>query len=301
MKLLTYEYQGMEHLGILDQSETRIIPLVELGIKYASMNDLIIEATKNGEIKKMNAIAKEQRGELELSAVGRLAPIPQPLQDIICVGFNYIDHVREIDSHTGISSGTAPGELPEWPTYFSKRVNGAVGYDGDITSHDHLDECIDYEAELGVIIGRTAKNVSPENVWEHIFGFTIINDVSSRTIQARHKQFYLGKSLDGSCIMGPWIVTKDEFEKPLKIDLKCYVNGELRQHSNTNNMIFGIERIISELSQGMTLRAGTVISTGTCAGTGAGLTPPQYLKAGDLVEIVIEGIGSMRNKVVVKA
>ena len=297
MKLVTYAQGDVEGVGVLDSSGARIIPVVELGMQYRSMNELIENATK-GELARLSAAAGERSGELLLSEVYKMAPIPRPRQDVICVGFNYIDHVREADHFDGISSGTPQGEVPEWPTYFSKRVNEATPDDGLIKSNPSLDECLDYEVELGVIIRHPVRNISPEEVEKHIFGYTIINDISARTIQGRYKQFYFGKSLDTSCPMGPWIITRDELPFPLNLDVHLYVNGELRQHSNTGNMIFGIERVVSELSQGMTLRPGTIISTGTCAGTGAGLHPPKWLKPGDMVECVIEGIGRLRNKVV---
>lgn len=158
-------------------------------------------------------------------------------------------------------------------------------------------DSLDYEAELAFIIGKDAKNVAPEQARDYIFGYTIMNDVSARTIQNRHKQWYFGKSLDGFTPMGPCVVTTESLPYPPHLKIQSYVNGELRQDSNTELLIFGIDHIVSELSQGMTLKAGTIISTGTPAGVGMGFQPPKYLKAGDVVECVIEGIGRLANPV----
>ena len=181
--------------------------------------------------------------------------------------------------------------------YFSKRVNRTVDPDGEISAHSDIVDSLDYEAELGVIIGKEAYRVPKEQVKDHIFGYTIINDVSARNVQNAHKQWYFGKSLDGFTPMGPCILTADSVEYPPKFPIRSLVNGEVRQESNTGQMIFDIDHIVSELSMGMTLKAGTIISTGTPSGVGMGFTPPKFLKAGDVVECVIEGIGSIKNTV----
>ena len=163
--------------------------------------------------------------------------------------------------------------------------------------HSDIVDSLDYEAELAVVIGRDAKNVSRECAFDYVFGYTIFNDVSARTIQNRHKQWYFGKSMDGFCPMGPWIVTADEIEAPPELGIRSRVNGELRQQSSTGLLIFDVAHVIHELSQGMTLRAGTVISMGTPAGVGMGFDPPKYLKPGDVVECEIDGIGTLKNTV----
>ncbi len=181
--------------------------------------------------------------------------------------------------------------------YFSKRVGEAVPHGGVIPSHSGLVDSLDYEVELGVIIGKDAKNVSPDDAFDYVFGYTIVNDVSARNLQTRHKQWYFGKSLDGFFPMGPWIVTADEFEKPPVLGIRSRVNGELRQDSSTGLLIFGISHVVSELSQGMTLKAGTIIAMGTPAGVGMGFVPPKFLKPGDTVECEIDGIGVLSNMV----
>ena len=183
----------------------------------------------------------------------------------------------------------------KYPVYFSKRVNRATT-DGDIIPlYDGLVDSLDYECELAVIIGKEAKNISADSAYDYVFGYTIMNDVSARNLQTRHKQWYFGKSLDGFTPMGPWIVTKDEFEEPPVLKICSRVNGELRQNSVTDLMITTIADAISELSQGMTLKAGTIIAMGTPAGVGMGFEPPKFLKSGDIVECEIEGIGCIKN------
>jgi 2-keto-4-pentenoate hydratase/2-oxohepta-3-ene-1,7-dioic acid hydratase in catechol pathway len=223
-----------------------------------------------------------------------LAPIRTPEQDIICLGFNYMEHAMESARFKKKAfDGTRPNAI-----YFSKRVDEAVNPYGEILSHSDMVDSLDYEAELGVIIGKTARNVPAEEVKDYIFGYTILNDVSARNVQDAHKQWYFGKSLDGFAPMGPCILTANSIAYPPELGIQSRVNGELRQDSNTRLMIFNIDHIVSELSQGMTLRAGTIISTGTPNGVGIGFEPPKFLSAGDEIECTIEKIGTIKNKVV---
>ena len=176
-------------------------------------------------------------------------------------------------------------------------MNRATAPGEGIPSHQDIVKDLDYEAELAVIIGREASHVPASQVKDYIFGYTIINDVSARTLQTQHKQWYFGKGLDGFLPMGPCIATVDELQYPPHVQIQSRVNGELRQDSNTRLLIFDIDHIVSELSQGMTLKAGTIIATGTPAGVGMGFNPPRFLKPGDVVECTIEGIGTIANKV----
>ena len=216
-----------------------------------------------------------------------LSPIPRPRQDVLCLGINYTAHAEEAERFSKESFG---GERP-YPIFFSKRVCYSQGTDAPIPAYTGLVDSLDYECELGVVIGKDAKNVKREDVPDYIFGYTIVNDVSARNLQTRHKQWYFGKSLDGFTPMGPCIVSADEFAFPPKQRIACRVNGEVRQDSSTANLITGITDIIVMLSEGMTLKAGTVIATGTPAGVGMGMKPPTFLKPGDVVECEIEGIG----------
>jgi len=293
MKLLTYNYQGREAIGVLTTCGERIVPALALGLKYETMNVLIVNATKD-ELLQLEQAAASFNGEtVNFKDIIEVAPIPIPLQDVICIGFNYLEHLEEakrIDK-VGVAN------VPEAAIYFSKRVNLAVPNGGDIIAHDDIEPNLDYESELAVIIGKDAIKVPKDKVWEYIFGYTIINDISARYLQGRHKQFYFGKSLDGFTPMGPWIVTADEFGTPPDVNISCTVNGELRQNSNTKHLLFDIPHLISELTSGMMLKAGTIIATGTPSGVGGGMVPQQFLKAGDIVECTIEKIGTLRNTV----
>ena len=276
MKLVTFLYQGREIPGILEHDTVRPLPC-------ASMQALIESGT-----------VPEPAGEwLPLSMVTLLAPIPHPRQDIICLGINYRDHAEEAARF----SGDAFRKERPIPIYFSKRVAEAVPPNGWIDSHPGLVEQLDYEAELAVVIGRTAKDVPANQAGEYIFGYTILNDVSARVLQTAHKQWDFGKGLDGFTPMGPWITTADEVAFPPALAISSKVNGELRQHSNTSLLMTGIAEIIEELSSGITLLPGTIIATGTPAGVGMGFDPPKFLKSGDVVECTIEGIGTLCNTV----
>ena len=233
-----------------------------------------------------------------LIAAGGIEDVPEDAQkisggeqDVLCLGINYTAHAEEAERFSKESFG---GERP-YPIFFSKRVCYSQGTDAPIPAYTGLVDSLDYECELGVVIGKDAKNVKREDVPDYIFGYTIVNDVSARNLQTRHKQWYFGKSLDGFTPIGPCIVSADEFPFPPKQRIACRVNGDVRQDSNTANLITGITDIIVMLSEGMTLKAGTVIATGTPAGVGMGMKPPTFLKPGDVVECEIEGIGVLRN------
>ncbi len=222
-----------------------------------------------------------------------LSPIPYPKQDVLCLGINYTAHAEEASRFSRESFG---GERP-YPIFFSKRVAYSQGTNAPIPAYTGLVDSLDYECELGVVIGKDAKHVKRAEVQDYIFGYTVVNDVSARNLQTRHKQWYFGKSLDGFTPMGPCIVSADEFAFPPKQKIACRVNGEVRQDSSTANLITGIADIITMLTEGMTLKVGTIIATGTPAGVGMGMTPPTFLKPGDVVECEIEGIGVLRNYV----
>ena len=239
------------------------------------------------------AASADGREMVKLADVKIKAPIPHPSQDVICLGINYQDHATEASRFSKEAFG---GERP-YPIFFSKRTADAPGPGDGIPSYPGLVDSLDYECELGVIIGKDAKNVKPEEAAGYIFGYTIINDVSARNLQTRHKQWYFGKSLDGFTPMGPCIVTADEIAFPPALPIRCFVNGEIRQNSVTDHLITGIADIIAMLSEGMTLRAGSIIATGTPAGVGMGMTPPTFLHPEDVVRCEIEGIGVLENTV----
>ena len=295
MKLATYEKDGIRYAGIVSADMTAVTPVRALGLDYADMNELIrrVTAEELTELESQIASNEFAAASVPLAEVKLLAPIPHPDQEVICLGVNYMDHAWESARY---KKEDFNGERP-YPVYFCKRVNECTPDGGYIDGHFDLQQNLDYEAELAVILGKDALNVKAEDAYDYVFGYTIINDVSSRDLQARHKQFYFAKSLDTFTCMGPWIVTADDLPCPPVLHISSKVNDELRQDNTTGNMIFDIPYIIAELSSGMMLRAGTVISTGTPSGVGMGFTPPKFMKSGDKVECIIEGIGSLTNYV----
>lgn len=293
MKFITFKYDNEEQVGVLTNNEQGVYPIKTLSINYETMNDLIEKITDSEMKILQSALKKDIKEIISINDIYKMAPIPNPKQDIICLGINYMAHAVESARYKKEAFG---GDRP-YAVYFSKRVNIATG-DGDyIPSYSALVDSLDYEVELAVIIKKDAKDVAKEDAYDYVFGYTIMNDVSARNLQTRHKQWYFGKSLDGFTPMGPCIVTKDEFANPPILKICSKVNGELRQNSTTDLMITSIEDVIHELSQGVTLKAGTIIAMGTPAGVGMGFEPPRFLKTGDLVECEIEGIGCLRNAV----
>ncbi len=296
MKFVTYEIEHKRRLGVINRDGTWIYPLRSLDMDYKTMQELI-EGISESEKQLLESVSGQDpykiKGAVPAEEAILLAPIPHPVQDVICLGINYMAHAEESARYKKEAFG---GERP-FAVYFSKRVSEATGTGAEIPSHKELVQDLDYEAELAVIIGKDAKNVPVSEVKNYIFGYTVINDVSARTLQTRHKQWYFGKSLDGFLPMGPCIVTAEEFPYPPRLSIQSRVNGELRQDSSTELMIFGIDHVVSELSAGMTLKAGTIIATGTPAGVGMGFDPPRFLKPGDVVECSIEGIGTLVNRV----
>lgn len=285
MKLLTYRFEGTEHVGILSKDEKSVYET-----SWTSMNELIDSGVGIAELAESSADGRT----LCLADVELLAPIPHPKQDVICLGINYADHAKESARYKKESFALNR----EHAIYFSKRVNEAVGHGAGVEAHDDIEERLDYEAELAVIIGKETRGVKGGEVWDHIFGYTVLNDVSARNLQTSHKQWYFGKSLDGFTPMGPWIVTEDEFDRPPALAISSKINGELRQDSRTDLLLTGIEEIVEELSSGMTLLPGTIIATGTPSGVGMGFEPPRFLKKGDVMTLEIEGIGVLENTIV---
>ena len=286
MKLVTYLHDGKKAVGVLTTDGAAARPL-----PFADMNALIDSPRE--QLSAAVDAAEKAGTALALSEVTLLAPIPRPRQDVLCLGMNYKAHASEAAKY---DADAFTKEKPA-AVYFSKRVSEAVAPEGFIESHPGLVERLDYEAELAVIIGKTAKNVKAADAADYIFGYTVLNDVSARLLQTIHKQWYFGKGLDGFTPMGPCITTADEIAFPPALAISSRINGELRQDSTTDLLITSIADIIEELSSGMTLLPGTIIATGTPAGVGMGSDPPKFLKHGDVVECSIEGIGTLRNTV----
>ena len=286
MKLVTYQYEGNERVGALTADGAAILPL-----PYPDMNTLI-ESASFADLLSAASAAESSGASVPAAEAVLCAPIPRPRQDIICLGMNYRDHLTEAANYDSAFAKERPVTV-----YFSKRVSQAVAPEGFIERHAGLTERLDYENELAVILGRTARDVKAADAADYIFGYTIVNDVSAREVQTAHKQFYFGKSLDGFTPMGPCITTADEIAFPPALTLTTLVNGEPRQSSNTSLLLNSIAEIIEELSSGMTLLPGTIIATGTPAGVGMGFDPPKFLASGDVVACTIEGIGTLRNTV----
>lgn len=294
MRLYTVIRKEKEEIVVAFQEGNIAYPIKKLGFDFKDMNDLICNITKE-QLEELKACGDKDLWEAEvlLSESEIVSPIVKPMQDVICLGINYGEHAIEAGKFSNEAFG---GDRP-YTIYFSKRVNKATAPGEAVPSYVGLVDSLDYEVELGVILGKDCKGVAPEEALDYVFGYTIVNDISARNLQTRHKQWYLGKSLDGFTPIGPCIVTADEIGNPQDLNIKCSVNGQLRQNSNTKFMMQTVAGAISELSKGMTLQAGTIIATGTPAGVGMGMEPPCFLKKGDVVTCEIEKIGVLENPI----
>jgi 2-keto-4-pentenoate hydratase/2-oxohepta-3-ene-1,7-dioic acid hydratase in catechol pathway len=240
---------------------------------------------------------KPNGGVLALSSLKLLAPVPLPPRNIMCVGKNYRAHALEFTgSGFDTSASSTADAIPTAPIIFTKAPETVIGSGDNILYPTGLSDSIDYEAELGVVIGTGGRGISKADALDHVFGYTIINDMTARDLQSKHKQWFIGKSIDTFCPMGPWLVTADEVDVT-NLQVQCWINGELRQDANTSDLIFDIPTLIETLSAGLTLQPGDVIATGTPAGVGVGFDPPKYLARGDEVAIEITGLGRLVNRV----
>ena len=234
---------------------------------------------------------------IALSEVQITAPLPRPRRNIFCVGKNYYAHAKEFAGSGFDSSAKSGGDIPADPIIFTKVPESVVGPGVAIEMPAvSVSSAIDYEAELAVIIGRGGKGIAAADAMDHVWGYTIVNDITARDWQSRHQQWHMGKSFDTFCPMGPWLVSADELDGT-RTTVRCYVNGEERQNASTADLIFDIPKLIETLSAGITLYPGDVIATGTPVGVGVGFKPPKYLRAGDVVRVEIDGIGSLENPV----
>ena len=229
---------------------------------------------------------------LPLDRVHLLAPIPRPRKNVFCVGLNYLDHAKEAARGSG-----RPLKLPTSPVYFTKPPTGIIGPDANIMLDESVTKELDYEVEFAIVIGVAGVNIPESEAMAHVFGYTIVNDISARDVQRRHGQWFKGKSLDTGCPLGPWIVPTADMPDPANLDVSLRVNGQVMQSSNTRQFLFSLARLVSDLSIGMTLEPGDIIATGTPGGVGYARTPPFFLKDGDVVEAEVQGIGVLRNPV----
>lgn len=292
MKLATLCHEIGTTVGLVDVEEGRVWPIEPIdGWSPANVTELIPE------FERWRPQIREGESPLRLTDVRLAAPLPRPPRNIFCVGKNYHDHAHEF-TRSGFDSSARSSEdiIPEAPIIFSKVPECVIGHGAPIRYPERLSDSLDYEAELGVIIGAGGRGIARADAMRHVFGYTIVNDVTARDLQRRHRQWLIGKSLDTFAPMGPWVVTADEID-PGNMRIECWVNGELRQSSNTSRLIFDIPTLIASISAGITLYPGDVIATGTPAGIGAGFDPPRYLVPGDRVDIEIDGIGRLSNVV----
>ncbi|MEZ0606723.1 fumarylacetoacetate hydrolase family protein [Paraburkholderia sp. IW21] len=291
MKFANLQIEGQHVVALVNSDEDVYWPIQSLVPDFSGdMAQLVHKfANLKGDLKPKSAGSP-------LADVKVLAPIDQPRRNIFCVGKNYREHAAEFQN-SGFDSSAKNGEhAPEAPVLFTKPASTIIGPGDKIPRHTSVTSQLDYEAELGVVIGKAGRNISKASAMDHVFGYTVINDFTARDLQKLHRQWFLGKSLDGFCPMGPYLVTADEVDGQ-NIDVRCWVNGDLRQNSNTSQLIFDIPTLIETLSAGIELQPGDVIATGTPAGVGIGFTPPKFLQKGDVVRIEIENVGVLENEV----
>ncbi|CAH0227869.1 MULTISPECIES: fumarylacetoacetate hydrolase family protein [unclassified Arthrobacter] len=286
MKLVTFRHQGTEQTGVLSDDASTVTAV-------SGSQDLLALIDNWDEVAAQ--LAASIGPAVSVAEVELLAPIPLPRRNIFCVGRNYVEHAKEF-ANSGYDATASATPQPEYPVVFTKAPSTVIGTGADIDPHTGVTSELDYEAELGVIIGKGGRGISKAEALDHVWGYTIINDVTARDLQKDHKQWFLGKSLDTHAPMGPWAVTRDEVgDGPL--DLLCTVNGETRQKATTADLIFDIPTIIETISAGITLQPGDIIATGTPVGVGIGFTPPRFLTTGDVVEISISKLGTLSNRV----
>ena len=291
MRLVTYvDNSDNAKTGLLNNNT--VVPLEQLDISN-DMNEIIKDFENVKKIIGENKI--ESLTSLDISDIKLLAPIPRPLRNIMCVGKNYHDHAQEFYGSGFDSSGKKA--VADFPVIFTKATTSVIATDENIVLANDYTNTTDYEGELGLILSKGGKNIKPEEAYDYIFGYTIINDVSARNIQKQHEQWFIGKSPDTYCPMGPAIVTSDEIGDVTKLKLKTTVNGEVRQDSIVERLIFDIPTLLSTISKTMTLEVCDIIATGTPAGVGIGFEPPVYLKSGDQVEVSIDKLGVLRNTI----
>jgi len=301
MKLVTFKHGGSTGFGLILR-DARVLDLARAAghARAASLGADLSAFTARGAPALTLARTLFEEAEagrhdgavLATGSVQLLAPIPRPSKNVFCVGRNYLDHVAESDRVRG-----ADTKAPEFPQFFTKPPTAVIGPDETFVRDPAVSSRMDYEVELGVVIGPGGRDIPAEHAFEHVFGYTIVNDVTARDLQRRHDQWFKGKGLDRSCPMGPCIVTRDEIGDPQTLELSLTVNGEERQHATVSQMIFDIPKLIQSLSAGMTLEAADIISTGTPAGVGFAMNPPRFLQPGDEVICKISRIGTLATRI----
>ncbi|TKI07154.1 fumarylacetoacetate hydrolase family protein [Martelella alba] len=287
MKLVSFVWEGIVRIGRLNAANTAIEPF-----SGPAGGDMLafIQSSAMGREPEADPVGWVERDRVQL-----LAPIPRPARNIFCVGKNYREHAKEFQA-SGFDA-SANENTPALPVIFTKAPSSVIGPGMTIPAYLDYSDSTDYEGELAVVIGRGGRHIARAEAMAHVFGYTIINDVTARTLQQAHRQWFLGKSLDGYCPMGPALVTADEIPSPEQLQLRTWVNGELRQNASVADLLFDIPTLIETLSRTMSLESGDIIATGTCAGVGIGFNPPKFLTHGDQVDIEILPIGRLGNPV----
>mgnify|MGYP001593669249 CR=1 FL=1 len=295
MKLATFICSGKSMVGVVAPENDSVWPVESLpkdGKRIPDMLDVIRHYDSLLPVLQSRGSNRRSLHDVKLQA-----PIPRPTRNIMCVGKNYHEHAHEFSKSGFDSSSTSSTDaIPTAPIIFTKIPECVIANRAPIRYPAGISDSVDYEAELAVVIGRGGRGIRREDALKHVWGYTIVNDVTARDWQGRHKQWFLGKSFDTFCPMGPWIVTADELDIG-DLNVRCWVNDELRQNANTRDLIFDVPTIIEAISAGITLFPGDVIATGTPAGVGVGFVPPKFLKPGDRVRIDISGIGTLTNTV----
>ncbi|KAA0892660.1 fumarylacetoacetate hydrolase family protein [Pusillimonas sp. ANT_WB101] len=287
MRIATYMKDQQRYVGVVSEDALTVQAL-----------DVAPETAEQGVLGLIEAYGDQARiaklahaTAIPLSSVKLLAPIPRPRRNIFCVGRNYHAHAKELSGSVFKANNT---DAAAWPIVFTKVPETVIAHGDDVILPTGVTEQVDYEAELAIVIGKGGKNISKADAMSHVWGYTIVNDVTARDVQMRHQQWDLGKSFDTFCPMGPWLITADSFNAT-DTRVRCWVNDELRQEGQTRDLIFDLPTLIETCSRGISLYPGDIIATGTPAGVGMGFTPPRYLKSGDRVRIQIDGIGTLEN------
>jgi 2-keto-4-pentenoate hydratase/2-oxohepta-3-ene-1,7-dioic acid hydratase in catechol pathway len=284
MRLATFRSNGHRQVGRLTDDGQAIEPF-----------DLGADSADAGLFALIDKLPATAGAAIPLERVRLEAPIPRPHRNIFCVGKNYFEHAHEF-ARSGFDSSAQSGAVPDAPIVFSKVPESVTGPGDPILIDPGVSQAVDYEAELAVVIGRGGRGIRKRDALDHVWGYCIVNDVTARDLQGRHKHWLIGKSQDSFCPMGPWLVSRDEIDLA-DTRVRCWVNGELRQDANTRALIFDVPTLIETISAGLTLMPGDIIATGTPAGVGIGFDPPKYLRPGDVVRIEIGGIGVLENPV----
>ncbi|WP_374379682.1 fumarylacetoacetate hydrolase family protein [Dongia sp.] len=284
MRIATFSIGGERRVGIVDTVAGEVKPF-----------DLPVDAAREGVLAIIDRPGVPATlSPIPLDRVEIEAPIPRPRRNIFCVGKNYHEHAHEF-AKSGFDSSAAAGAVPKEPIIFSKVPETVIANRAKVKIDPAVSSAIDYEVELAVIIGKAGRGIAKEQALDHVWGYTIVNDVTARDLQGRYSQWLVGKSQDTFCPMGPWAVSKDEIDIT-NTAIRCFVNGDLRQNSNTGLLIFDVPTLIATISAGLTLMPGDIIATGTPAGVGIGFNPPRYLRAGDVVRCEVDGIGVLENQ-----